>query len=1077
MDKYQILINKLESFIRRFYLNELMKGTILFISIGLLYFLATLLVEYFLWLNSIGRSILFWFFVLVESLLLLKFIFVPLFRLFKLSKGIGYFQASRLIGNHFPEIKDKLLNVLQLKENHVQSELILAGIDQKANELQPVPFSLAVNFKNNLGFLKYTVIPVGIIILIFFTGNSSVFADSYERLVNYKIAYEPPAPFYFEVLNNNLEVRENTPFKLMIKTEGKILPENVALHFNKEKYFLTSVSPGIFEYSFEGLHDNLDIYFSANGVISKNYRLEVVKVPKMLDFEMTLKYPPYTGLKDEILKGHGNSIVPEGTKIKWQLQTSSTREIAFILPDTTEYFLKQEAGFTLKKSIYNSFDYQISSSNEKIKDHENFSYSVEVIKDQFPSLDLDAKKDTVDLETWYFHGKVSDDYGISKVNLVYYPVDDTKSEITKSIPVSKSAYGEFLQTFPDTLSLKKGKTYKFYFQVFDNDATRNFKSIKSAVFTYKSKTDEEIKEAQLLQQNEAIEGMKQSLDAMELSEQQLQELSRSQKEKGELNYNDRKKLENFIKRQKQQNELMKKFSEKLKKGLEDLEKNPSKEFKNQLSERLERKEEDLKENEKLLEELEKYSEKILNENFDEKLEQLSKNNQNQEKSLEQLLELTKRYYVEEKSQRISRTLEEQAQKQEMLLNSENENTKDNQEHLNSNFQDVRKSLKELKRENNELKKPMDLDLDSQLEEKIESKQKDASEELEKGNTPDAKKKQESAAKKMKELSKKIQREQQTSSGEQLREDANMLRQILDNLLIFSFWQEDLLQNINVSGYSNLNLPPKLKKQNELKEHFTHVDDSLFSLALRNPMITESITEKITDIEYDLNKVLVRFADNEIREGMSSQQYVITGANDLAYYLNEILGNMEELLSSSDSGEGDGEEIQLPDLIRQQGELIKKMEEGIKNNENQNSQNGNEKNSRELFEIFQQQQLLRQALEELEQQKKEKIGQSLEEEMQQIEEDLLKDGFNQNTLKKMREIEFNMLEMEDAEQEEGERPERESNTNKNEFENLAKDQIIKAREYFNTTEILKRQTLPLRQIYKLKVKEYFERGDN
>ena len=71
----------------------------------------------------------------------------------------------------------------------LQSELLLASIDQKSLELNPIPFKLAINFKKNIGYLKYAAIPVLIILVTFFTGNSNWFSDSYTRVVNYKTAY------------------------------------------------------------------------------------------------------------------------------------------------------------------------------------------------------------------------------------------------------------------------------------------------------------------------------------------------------------------------------------------------------------------------------------------------------------------------------------------------------------------------------------------------------------------------------------------------------------------------------------------------------------------------------------------------------------------------------------------------------------------------------------------------------------------------------------------------------------------------------------------------------------------------
>ena len=140
-----MIYHKLEAFIKKFYTNELLKGLIFFIGLGLLYLLFTLFVEYFLWLKPTGRTFLFWTFIFVELFLLFRFILFPVFKLFKLQKGINYEEASAIIGNHFTEVSDKLTNFLQLadSDNHQnKSELLLASIEQKAKSLQPVPFGM-----------------------------------------------------------------------------------------------------------------------------------------------------------------------------------------------------------------------------------------------------------------------------------------------------------------------------------------------------------------------------------------------------------------------------------------------------------------------------------------------------------------------------------------------------------------------------------------------------------------------------------------------------------------------------------------------------------------------------------------------------------------------------------------------------------------------------------------------------------------------------------------------------------------------------------------------------------------------
>lgn len=114
MENFGLVQEKLEAFIKKYYINLILKGSLLFLAAGLCYFLIIVSLEYFFWLSTVGRTILFWLFITVEIGLLFKFVGLPLFKLFKISNGIDEFQASEIIGNHFPEVNDKLKNLLQL---------------------------------------------------------------------------------------------------------------------------------------------------------------------------------------------------------------------------------------------------------------------------------------------------------------------------------------------------------------------------------------------------------------------------------------------------------------------------------------------------------------------------------------------------------------------------------------------------------------------------------------------------------------------------------------------------------------------------------------------------------------------------------------------------------------------------------------------------------------------------------------------------------------------------------------------------------------------------------------------------
>jgi hypothetical protein len=133
---------------------------------------------------------------------------------------------------------------------------------------------------------------------------------------------------------------------------------------------------------------------------------------------------------------------------------------------------------------------------------------------------------------------------------------------------------------------------------------------------------------------------------------------------------------------------------------------------------------------------------------------------------------------------------------------------------------------------------------------------------------------------------------------------------------------------------------------------------------------------------------------------------------------------------------------------------------------------------ELYEIYQKQQSLRQQLEDkLGKAGEQGDGRNILKKMEEIELDLINKGFTNQTLHKMMDLQYQLLKLENAAFVQGQDEKRQSETNFNQFKEDVKDAIPTAREYFNTTEILNRQILPLQQVYKKKVQEYFKKDND
>ena len=182
MGTFDALLNQVDAFIRKFYKNLMIKGALLFILIFLASFLLVVGLEYIGRFNSFVRGFLLFSFIGLNTYVLIRYIIIPLAKLFSFGKRIDRYQAAKIIGSFFPDISDKLLNTLQLRDaesaNAGNIELLKASVEQNSKKLNSFQFTTAVDYGENKKYLRYvipvvlTVVLLGVVIPKLFTDGS-----------------------------------------------------------------------------------------------------------------------------------------------------------------------------------------------------------------------------------------------------------------------------------------------------------------------------------------------------------------------------------------------------------------------------------------------------------------------------------------------------------------------------------------------------------------------------------------------------------------------------------------------------------------------------------------------------------------------------------------------------------------------------------------------------------------------------------------------------------------------------------------------------------------------------------------
>ena len=1096
-----ILKNKLQEFIKKYYLNEIIKGVFISLSVILIYFLFAVLLNYYTSLTTVYRKILFFLLIFVSIVFLSVYVIKPLLNYFGFLKPISEYDAAKMIGNYFSSVQDKLLNTLQLSntaDNYVDVELLQAGINQKIDELKPIPFTNAVDFKENKKYLYLFSIPF-VLFLIIWIFSPKIVQDGSTKLINYNKEFLPKAPFSFNLQNKELTAIKGEPFTIQLSLEGKTLPKNVYVIIDGVKHLLIKAENNNWTYTLTSTNKNFEFQFYAGGFYSNKYIVEVFPKPTTQKFEVKLSYPSYLNMKNTTLENIGNFTVPEGTIIEWKVYTENTNQLHFIVGDSVLNTKQLDKNaFSASYKANNSFNYKLAVSNDKIKNKDTLSFYVDVIKDRHPSIIVTTVLDTITFKNIYCKIDISDDYGFSALKL-FVKSENAQNYQTKKLNI---LYGQPEQALyftieADSFLLPEDEKLVYYFQVWDNDKPHGYKSSKTFTQQYKKPGFSELSE-KTDKNNQAIKDkLSESLDEVKKLKKEIADLKKSLFEKEKPDWQDQKKIQQLMEKEKQLEKMLNEASEINKQNnFRQNDENVSQEIlqKQQMLNELFDKvmTEEMK---KMYEELQKMLEELNKSKLEEELEQAELTNEELEKELDRSIEMFKQLEVEQKAEQLKNELEKLAKKQEELAEKTEKSNKSDaedlnaeQEKLNKQYEDIKKQLSELEKLNNELENKKDLGIDQEKKEQISQELQKAAETLDSNKPKKASDNQKKAANDMKEMAQQMQNSM--SSGKQQAEDVEALKQILKNLIESSFQQEDLMKRIQQTSTKDPTFVKLTQEQKLIQENTRIIKDSLYALSKRVFQISHIINKELTNLDYNLDKAIYYLAERQKQVAAAKQQAAMTAYNNLALLLDEALQQMQQQMQQQ-SGKGsckkpggNSPKPSVSDIKKMQQQMAKQLE-GLKKALEGKKKPGQKpgklpgKMSKHMAQMAAQQAAIRQKLQELQNQldggKKGSGAKKLKkisDLMEQTEKDIVNNNVTNETLKRQQEILTRLLESEKAEREQDKDNKRKAQT----AENIDHEVNQYLQNYFNKqkkqTEYLKTITPNYKIYYKKKVGNYF-----
>ncbi len=1066
MDKIKIEILKVEKRLkqlsRKIKTIRFFSSLMLFISLSLIINISLSTLE-LLGLNSVfERSILFYSGVSIVSVSLIILILFPLFKIFLPTNKEEKYNLAKLVGRTFPEIDDRLLNVIQLSEEDTYSELKESAILFQLKKTELFNFNNSVSYSILKKTILFTILVIVSSVILFF--SFSELRQATIKILNYSNEYVTPKKYTFYIEPQNISVTKGENVKIKISVLGN-QPSKITLNLkddenqNYKEIILIPDSLKFFIYNINSIKTNTKYFVVAEDVVSEEFLIKVIDKPFVSELELKVSPPSYTKVESTIQKDNGNVLAIVGSKIS--VKINSNKELLkgileFNNGEKKNLFLDNREG-KVSFSILKDRRYKIKILDKQNNENENpIEYKIITKADLYPIIEVLKPKGDLELtksEMVFSEIKISDDFGFKKLVLNYRLSASSFGEIEEkftsfNLDIKKS---EIQQTAIyswdlSPLMLAAGDIISFYFEVFDNDNISGPKSTKSKMFQLRVPTMEELFKSAELKQDEAKIDLEKTLKEAEKIQEDMKKLSNElRKDEKEISWEENKKLKETLEKFKKLQNKIDEAKEKLESAKEKLEQNDllSKETLDKYSEL--QKLMDEMNSEDMKNALKKLQQQMNNMNRDNSQKSLSEMEFNEEmfqKSLERTVNLLKRIQIEQKMDEVIKRTEElqknidelkkETEKSNLSNNAEQEKLAKIQEELSKQLEQLNEEMKNLQDKMSEFKEMPNDSMKELQKEMQEQNNKNLSEEMKKmlkqKNKQNALQQMQQFSKNMQRMKSQMQQMQQQMQQQNQMEVLFEMMKGINNLISLSKEEEALKNDTEISITSINAVSQSVQKQKEVMDGLDKMLKGLSELSQKTFAITPEMGQALGKAKNEMNSAMQAMQNKNSTLAMAGQ----TGAMK---YLNQaatmMKGNMEQMMNGGQGGGMMSMMQQMQQLSQQQmglNQLTKQMQQGGLTPQQQAG----------MERLSQQQELIRKSLEQLNKENKEKgVSKTLTSNLEQILDemkgvitDMNTEKFDDEIIKSQEKILSKLIDAQRSINERDFEKNRESNTAKN-----------------------------------------------
>lgn len=1068
---YKVILGSLRRVRSRQINSRLSRGLLLSLASLLAILLIASVLEYVFRFDTTGRTILFLCAAAASVTAIAWLAGSALLQRAGLRSAGSDDSTALQVGGHFPQLRDRLLNVMQIyrearQESHpaYSAALIDASFSDVSRTFGGLDLKPVVDLTSVKRSVRTTFYAAALTAAAFAMFPSGMPQALY-RVMHFGTEFAPPAPFEFIVLPGDREAVKGETIVLRAKTSLARQPE-ISFHLrdNGQSGFdavkAGQDSLGNATYTVPSIRASMEYFAEADGYQSRKYAITVVDRPFIRIMRVKLTFPAYTRLPQRYLEENSGDVTAiAGTTVAFDLTLNkpvASARLSLSDSQSVDLSVKDNYATGTLRMMRNKTYFITLQDAAGVSNVNPITYSLNVIPDLSPTVLIEEPGPNTEIDEnmrmpMLMH--VTDDFGFTKMMLHYRLIasryEQAQSDYKSvSIPLPTQQKTEMDVPFIwnlTSLNLAPEDVVNYYVEVFDNDNVNGPKSSRSQIYTVRLPSMEEVFAKADKTQRKAIDDLKKTLEAAEDIQKSMENLQREMRQQNseKLDWQQKKKLEDLMKRQEKMMQDVQQVGEQLEKLNEEMQKQ------NVISEETLKKYQELQQlfqqidAPQLREAMKKMNEamqQLTPEQMRQAMENFTFNEEVFRQSIERTMELLKRLQIEQKVDELTTRAEEMAKKQEELAQrTENTDPKNQQEldQLAKEQQDMKRDLEAMQREMQELQKmmqefPKDMPLgemqDAQSElnlSQMQQEMSDAAGQCEGGNCQGASKSQKKIASQMRKFEKKMQSVKKKLSEDQMRRTMQAFKKALDNLLKLSKDQERLKNETLALPPNSQQFRDMMQDQAGLMDDLNSTANELMELGKKSFAVSPQMGQHIGEAMKKMRQSLDQLKNRNPQSGGEQQGGAMAELNEAA---KQVAQSMQSMRSGSKPGGS----------LMQQLSAMARQQMGINQGTQQMSQQQmTQQQMQQMQRLAQQQAALQKSLQELNEEAKRSaegskiLGdmQRIAEDMQEVVRDMQQNDVNPNTIQKQERILSRLLDASRSQRERDWEKKRRSETGK------------------------------------------------